>query len=241
MGRKGWRLDTLQRLIRWTCARAAQKLVRNQRINRLKQLETRTLVFIMLLKKLSLISLEERTIMHNVFVQDKILLLQCIKKLLDKTCKHNLQPDAIIKQSQNINNKELAWELLIIQKANKAAWHFWEYSWSSVEVNQERFVLQLQCLADCPGSKIVPMGHEELGKKSLVTEMKAQGTWFCTATSRELQLNFLVWSQIIANFRSFLRFILWSQISWLVWLNTASTCEGDVGESWTAKKTQPLV
>lgn len=52
----------------------------------------------MLLKKLSLIGLEERTIMCNVFVQGKIHLLQCIKKLLDKACKHNLQPDAIIKQ-----------------------------------------------------------------------------------------------------------------------------------------------
>lgn len=68
-----------------TCAGAVQKPLRNQRINRLKKLETRTLVFILLLKMLSLISLEERTIMHNVFVQDKIHLLQCIKKLLDKT------------------------------------------------------------------------------------------------------------------------------------------------------------
>lgn len=68
---------------------SVQKLVRNQRINSLKQLESRTLVLIVLLKKLSLIGLEERTIMFNVFVQGKIYLLQCIKKLLDKACKHN--------------------------------------------------------------------------------------------------------------------------------------------------------
>lgn len=94
MGGKGWRLDTLQKDGKGRdriCARAVQKLVRNQRINSLKQLETRTLVLIVLLKKLSLIGshLEERTIMFNVFVQGKIYLLQCIKKLLDKACKHN--------------------------------------------------------------------------------------------------------------------------------------------------------
>lgn len=164
----------------------------------------RTLVFIMLLKKLSLISLEERTIMHNVFVQDKIHLLQCIKKLLDKTCKHNLQPDAITKQGKNINNTELAWELLIIQKANKAAWHFWEYSWSSVEVNQERFVLQLQCLADCPGSKIVHMRYEELGKKILGYRNESSENILLYWYLRRAKATFFIWSQIIVNFRSFL-------------------------------------
>lgn len=47
--------------------------------------------------------------MYNVFIQDKIYLLQHIKKLLDKTtCEHYPQPNGIVKPSQDNINKELS-------------------------------------------------------------------------------------------------------------------------------------